>query len=152
MAVGSGDQSERPGTTPVSLLVGCALTAVGAAVGAVARWAITEAVDTPPGHFPWATLVINVVGSALLAGLPLVAAARQRPWIGILVGTGVLGGFTTMSAASVETLALLRGDHVGLAAAYCLGTLGAALLAVVLVDRLTTAAARTAADDAEWNE
>jgi CrcB protein len=84
-------------------------------------------------------LLINVFGSALLAGLPLLRAVRRSSWLPVFLGTGVLGGFTTMSAASTDTFVLLDQGDVGLAAAYSLGTLGAALLAVLSVERLGTA-------------
>jgi CrcB protein len=70
----------------------------------------------------------------------------------VLVGTGVLGGFTTMSTASVETLTLLRGDHAALGAAYSLGTLAAALLAVLVADRWSTEAERLEAEQDWWDE
>ena len=107
----------------------------GGALGALARWALTEAAPTGTGAFPWTVLAVNVVGSALLAAVPLLPAARRTPWVAVFLGTGVLGGFTTMSAASVDTFTLLDAGHVGSAAAYAVGTLGAALLAVALVNR-----------------
>ena len=121
----------RPAPPVASLLAASA----GGALGALARWLLTGLVPTEPGHLPWTVLGINVVGSALLAAVPLVPAARRTPWVAVFLGTGVLGGFTTMSAASVDTFTLLDAGHVGSAAAYAVGTLGAALLAVALVNR-----------------
>ncbi|GAB3661573.1 hypothetical protein GCM10027596_21770 [Nocardioides korecus] len=121
----------RPAPPVASLLA----ASVGGALGALGRWLLTGLVPTQPGHFPWTVLGINVVGSALLAGVPLLPAARRTPWVAVLLGTGVLGGFTTMSTASTDTVGLLDSGHVGLAAAYALGTLGAALLAVAVVNR-----------------
>lgn len=131
---------------------GALVVAVGGALGAVTRWVLAEAFPASPGQFPWTVFVINVVGSALLASLPLVPAARNRWWVGLFVGTGVLGGFTTMSAASVDTFVLLDGDHVATAAAYCLGTLAAALAAVLVVNHRVTLAERARAEDAGWHE
>ena len=131
---------------------GALVVAVGGAIGAAARWALTEAFPASPGDFPWTTFVINVVGCALLASLPLVPAARNRWWVGLFLGTGVLGGFTTMSAASVETFLLLDGHHLATAAAYCVGTLAAALTAVLVVDRRVTLDDRTRAERDGWNE
>jgi CrcB protein len=116
--------------------LGVLVVGLGGACGAVARWALQQAFPAPSGSFPWITLLINVVGSALLAALLLMPVARRRAWVGPALGTGVLGGFTTMSTASVETFVLLDDGHLGLATAYCLGTLVAALLAVVMVTRL----------------
>jgi CrcB protein len=139
----------RQHVTPV---VGCLATASGGAIGAFARWGLENAHPAQVGAFPWTTFAINVVGSALLAGLPLLSVARRRPWLGVLLGTGVLGGFTTMSTASLDTFVLLDAGHVAVAAAYALGTVAAALLAVVLVDRLTTLAEQLAALDQGWDE
>ena len=61
---------------------------------------------------------------------------RGRDWLGVFLGTGVLGGFTTMSAASEQTVFLLEHDRVGIAALYAGGTLLAALIAVALVTAL----------------
>ena len=121
-------------------------------MGAVARWSLTDLFPVGAGHFPWVTFAINVVGSGLLAALPLLAIARSRPWIGLLLGTGVLGGFTTMSAASAETFVLLDRGDTGLGMAYCIGTLGASLVAVLLVDRLSSDEQRRDVELAEADE
>jgi len=124
-------------------------TSVGGAMGAVARWALTDLFPVAAGSFPWVTFAINVAGSGLLAALPLLTAARRRPWLGLLLGTGALGGFTTMSAASTDTFALLDLGATGLGLAYCLGTLCASLLAVLLVDRITPAQHGQGSDSGE---
>ncbi len=121
-----------------SLLVGVLATGVGGVVGAVARWSLTSAFPVETDRFPWTTFLINVAGAALLTAMPLLAAVHTRPWLALLLGTGVLGGFTTMSAASVETFVLFDRGHVLLGLTYCVGTLIAALAAVVLLERLTT--------------
>ena len=50
-------------------------------------------------------------------------AAQGNHRLSLLLGTGLLGGFTTYSALAVDTVQLLRTDQTGLAAAYALGTL-----------------------------
>jgi fluoride exporter len=152
MSPGSPRGFETHVGTRVGIAVGVAATGVGGAVGAVARWSLTDLFPVPSGHFPWVTFAINVVGSGLLAALPLLAVARSRPWLGLLLGTGVLGGFTTMSAASVETFVLLDGGATGLGLAYCVGTLCASLLAVLLVDRLSNEQQRQDFELAEGDE
>jgi len=88
--------------------------AAGGAVGSVARFAAgLVARNLVPG-WPWGTLFVNVIGS-LLIGV-LVAWFGLRPAsdamrLGLV--TGVLGGFTTFSAFSLETIEMLRaGDTV----------------------------------------
>lgn len=131
---------------------GVLAVSVGGALGAVARWALETAFPVATGHFPWPTLLINVVGSGLLAALPLLPVARRHAWVGLMLGTGILGGFTTMSTASVETFMLLDEHHIFLAIAYCLGTLAAALAAVLVVGRLTTIPDRNDAERVGWDE
>jgi fluoride exporter len=83
--------------SPLSL----ALVALGGAVGSVLRYAVSvQGVLWFGLHFPWGTLAVNVVGSAAigaLGALPLPQEAR------LLLITGLLGGFTTFSAFSLET-------------------------------------------------
>ena len=89
-----------------------ALVAVGGAAGAVIRYAATEIAHDGTG-FPWTTFTINVVGSALLAGLVLLPVARRSPAWAAALGPGVLGGFTTFSAFSLDTLTIWeRGEPV----------------------------------------
>lgn len=90
---------------------------IGAVLGANARYLAGAwiAARTPAG-FPWATIAINLVGSFLL-GLVLVLTADRGIgpwWVRPAVGVGFLGSFTTFSAFSVETVALIeRGDLAG---------------------------------------
>ncbi|RNL60382.1 CrcB family protein [Nocardioides marmoriginsengisoli] len=125
--------------------------AAGGVLGSLARFGLTEWFEVGTG-FPWTGFAINVAGSALLAGLAGIAAVRRTPWLGVFLGTGVLGGFTTMSAASAETVVLLERDQDLTALLYAAGTLLAALVAVWLVDRWVGPAERAAAEDAGVDE
>jgi len=110
--------------------------ALGGGLGALARYGLTIALPTPPGHFPWATFVTNVSGCFLIGVLMvLVAGAHRlvRPFLGV----GVLGGFTTFSTYAVEIHGLLRPGTLGIAFLYLAGTLVCALLAVLTGVRLT---------------
>jgi CrcB protein len=123
----------------------------GGTLGALARWGLTEWFPVTDG-FPATVFWINVVGCALLATLPAIAAVRRTPWLGVFLGTGVLGGFTTMSTASEQTVVLQEHDRVGTALTYAGGTLIAALVAVWVVDRWTTPAARELLERDEADE
>jgi fluoride exporter len=109
--------------------------AAGGAAGAVLRHLLTEAF--PLAGFPWATFAINVSGSFLLALLPALAVVRSRPALVAALGPGLLGGYTTLSAYSEESRALLADGRLTVAAAYVAGTLVACLLAVALADRFS---------------
>ncbi|MER8007118.1 fluoride efflux transporter CrcB [Streptomyces sp. NPDC094149] len=111
-----------------------AVVALGGALGASARYALTLAWPTPAGHFPWATFWTNVVGCAVIGVFMVVitdvwAAHRLvRPFF----GTGVLGGFTTFSTYAVDIQKLVDAGHPATGLAYLAATLLAALTAVWL--------------------
>ncbi len=95
------------------------LVALGGGAGAVLRFYISETV--PSQAFPWATLSVNLVGSFLLG---VVMAASLLNILGeteaLLLGMGLLGGFTTMSTFSVETMMMADEGRWMAAATYCL--------------------------------
>lgn len=96
--------------------------AVGSALGGVARYGLTEGVARlVGGGFPFGTLLVNVLGSAAI-GASAAAIAHGYPvsWSATVrhgFVTGVLGGFTTFSALSMQTLALLQEGQIGPAVA-----------------------------------
>lgn len=100
----------------------------GGAVGALLRYWVGERIDVE--EFPVATVVVNVVGSLLLA---LVAFGGLDGRLGLLLGTGLCGSFTTYSSFSVETVRLYETGERARAVANAGGTLLASLLAVGLV-------------------
>ena len=128
-----------------------AAVAIGGALGALARWGLGELAPDGTG-FPWTTFAINVSGSFLLAMLPAFFVVRRSPVLAAGLGTGVLGGYTTLSTYSEQTRALLAAGDAGLAAAYLLGTLGACLAAVALAHRFSRPLAQRAFEDEEGNE
>ena len=124
----------RPQPLHLTILL---LVALGGALGASARYGLDVAVPDTSG-FLWTTFAINVTGSFLLALLPAFAVVRGNPYLPPLLGTGVLGGFTTLSTYSEQTRALLDAGAVATAMLYAAGTLAACLCAVALADRFTT--------------
>ncbi|WP_431283075.1 fluoride efflux transporter CrcB [Humitalea sp. 24SJ18S-53] len=109
--------------TPQALL----WVALGGAIGSVLRFSVSVVAAGLLGpNYPWGTLLVNIIGSALIGvavGVELSGTAR------LLLVTGMLGGFTTFSAFSAETLllwergwwqaALYVGLSVGLGLAAC---------------------------------
>ncbi|MBD8140931.1 MULTISPECIES: fluoride efflux transporter CrcB [unclassified Frigoribacterium] len=99
--------------------------AVAGGVGAATRFVVDGLVKDRLGSaYPWGTTVINVSGSfalGLLTGLALQAVVTPE-WKAVL-GTGLLGGYTTFSTASVETVRLLAAGRRGAAVANGLGML-----------------------------
>ena len=101
-----------------------ALVGVGGAIGAVLRYMIGEWL---PGGFPWGTLTVNLLGSFLLG---IIIGMSISAEMGLLLGTGMMGAFTTMSAYSVDLVELFESSEYGTAASYLLITLlGCPLLA-----------------------
>jgi len=107
------------------------LVALGSALGGVARFLATGWVSgrVDPA-FPWGTMTVNLVGSALiglLAGLGDSQRLGLTPEARTFLMIGVLGGFTTFSSFSLETLRLLHdgawsraGANIGLSVGLCL--------------------------------
>jgi CrcB protein len=103
----------------------------GAGVRYVVTW--TVAARTTRSGFPWGTTIVNLTGSLVLGCLVgLASGDRTPPDVVVTVGAGFLGGYTTFSAASFETVALIREKRYGLAATYGLGVLVAAVALAVL--------------------
>src|SRR5690606_6617839 len=85
--------------------------AAGALAGASMRWWIAEWLHTD--GFPWATLLVNVVGCALIGWCAIALGRGTVAWYGVV--TGGIGALTTMSAFAAETRALVA-DGRGVAA------------------------------------
>jgi CrcB protein len=101
------------------------LVAVAGGLGAVARFVLDGVVrDVAQTRYPLATLVVNLTGSLLLGlvlGLTLAQALPER-WH-VLLGAGFLGGYTTFSTASVETVRLVQERRAAAALLHALGML-----------------------------
>jgi CrcB protein len=97
-----------------------AQVAVGGAVGASCRWLLGVAVLRVVGAtpFPFAVMLANVVGSFAMGVFVVWAAQRGMTHLSPLVMTGLLGGFTTFSAFSLETVTLMERGALGLAGLY----------------------------------
>jgi len=102
-----------------------AVIALGGAAGTLGRAAVAYALPASADAFPWATLMVNVVGS-LIVGLVVVAALERvapsryfRP----LLATGLCGGLTTFSTFVVEADLLIKHGRTGTAALYVLVSL-----------------------------
>jgi CrcB protein len=110
------------------------LVALGGGLGAAGRFGVSLAIPAREGGWPWATFAINVAGSlliGLLAGWLSTRGEAGEPWR-LFLGVGVLGGFTTFSAYSLETMRMVeRNDWLG-ASTYSLGSVIAGLAAVAI--------------------
>ncbi len=95
---------------------------LGGFAGAVCRFLMSGAVHrlVPLAVIPWGTLVVNVAGCVLIGALGAVAESRDMlsDSLRLFVFPGVLGGFTTFSAFTLETLRLVRGGDILQGAVY----------------------------------
>jgi CrcB protein len=108
--------------------------ALGAAVGGVARYYLSTAVQHRLGAtFPWGTLLINVSGSLLLGFIIRYALATPSMSLELraLLTTGFCGGYTTFSTYSYETAALLEDGQYERAGLYAFGSAILALAATL---------------------
>jgi CrcB protein len=98
-----------------SQLIASSYVALGGAIGALMRYQTGRLLTHWLGPntvtaFPWATLTVNVIGSlamGLLAGYLARHGQGGEPWR-LFLGVGVLGGFTTFSAFSLELMVLIE--------------------------------------------
>lgn len=109
--------------------------AAGGAIGAGARHLVNIGLGRALGTgFPWSTLFVNISGSLLMGMLIELLALRFNvsPEVRTLLVTGVLGGFTTFSAFSLDVAVLIeRGETVS-ALVYALGSVAASIGALFI--------------------
>jgi CrcB protein len=110
------------------------LVALGGGIGAAGRYGVSLAMPLKPGEWPWATFGVNVAGSlaiGVLAGWLSSRGDAAESWR-LFLGVGVLGGFTTFSAYSLETLRMIERGEWPAALLYALGSVAAGLAAVAI--------------------
>lgn len=113
------------------------LVAVGGALGSIARFLAVRLIDARwDGDFPSGTLAVNIVGSLVIG---MVAGLTDRPWVQQLVMVGVLGGFTTFSSFSLQSIRLLQNERWGLASVYIVLSVACCLIGTVAGLRLAAA-------------
>lgn len=106
--------------------------ALGGAIGAVLRYATGVGLVRAFGQtaFPLGVLTVNVVGSFLMGLFIGFAAQRGLTPLTPFVATGILGGFTTFSAFSLEAVTLWERGALGLAAFYVAANVGLSIAAL----------------------
>ena len=119
----------------VSLWAGV-MVAGGGALGALARWAVGLVGAALFGAgVPWATVVVNLVGSFLMGCLAAVLAPSGALFNGglrLFAVTGFLGAFTTFSTFSLDVVTLWQRGDVGAACLYSAGSVAAGVLALAV--------------------
>jgi CrcB protein len=113
------------------------LVAIGGALGSVARYGVGLAAGRlfPGAAWPYGTLTVNLVGGlvmGLVVGWLAARGGASQESVRVFAAVGVLGGFTTFSAFSLETALLMERRQLGLAAAYVAVSVVCAIAAVFL--------------------
>ncbi len=120
------------------------LVALGGALGSVARFALAGLIGGQMGStFPWGTLIVNVLGSFVIGFFSAFTGPEGRWAVGesgrLFFMTGVLGGFTTFSSFSLQTLTLARDGEWLRAGGNVTGSIVICLVAVWLGHLLAVA-------------
>lgn len=109
------------------------LAAAGGAIGSAGRYLINIGSAALLGmSFPWGTLIVNIAGSFIM-GLVIALAALKLTLpneMRVFIVTGILGGFTTFSAFSLDFAVLFERKEYGIAALYAASSVGLSLLAI----------------------
>ena len=108
------------------------LVLVGGAIGSAGRYAVGRlTLGTLGPDYPWGTLAVNLIGGflmGLLAGL--LARSGGSEQTRLLIGVGVLGGFTTFSAFSLDAVTMIERGQWGVAITYALVSVVGSVLAL----------------------
>lgn len=117
----------------MSMLPKFLMVATGGAFGAMARYAVSLWVPVTAG-FPWATFIVNVLGSLLIGVVyvVLVEKAAFPPFWRELLVVGFLGAFTTFSAFSIEAVNLIQNHEISVALVFVVSSVFFCIVAAVL--------------------
>jgi fluoride exporter len=109
------------------------IVAAGGALGAVARYGVGRLL--PASGWPWATLTVNVVGGllmGLLAGWLAFRGGANSESLRLFAAIGLLGGFTTFSAFSLETALMIERRQLAMAGGYVAASVALSVLALFI--------------------
>lgn len=109
------------------------LVAVGGAIGSVARYLVGLGATRLAGpNFPFGTLTVNIAGAFAIGFLVEMIARRfdASAEMRVFIVTGILGGFTTWSSFTLDTMVLFERGEIGLSALYLLASLLVSFAAV----------------------
>lgn len=119
--------------------MGYLLVFLGGGLGSMARYGLSVFGMRLVGQgFPWPTLLINIAGSAFMGLLTgwLAVQGNAPQALRLFIATGILGGFTTFSTFSLETVLLYERGQAGLAVAYVAASVAVGVAALFIAMRL----------------
>lgn len=123
-----------PGSSPLPSVTShsIALVAAGGAIGSLLRWTTSELLAGISGGFPWATYLVNVLGSFLLGILYGILRRKADEPLRLFAGVGLLGGFTTFSTYTVDAVRHALAGQVTVTVGYALSSVVACTIAAAL--------------------
>jgi len=97
---------------------------VGGGIGALARFGLSAALQPPGAVFNWGIFWVNILGGLMMGIIVELGALKLNltPEMRAFLTTGILGGFTTFSAFSLDSALLLQKGEYALAGAYVIGS------------------------------
>ena len=116
--------------------LGIAAVSAGAVVGSLLRWAAGTWLNARWAGFPLGTLFVNCVGGLVIGAVLFWLERSPNELLRLLLVTGLLGGFTTFSAFSAESLIMLQRGQLLLALGHTLAHVTGALACAALGFRL----------------
>lgn len=116
-------------------MIACLIVALGSGIGGVLRHAVNVGAARVIGTgWPYGTFAVNVVGSfvmGVIAGYFAFKGIGSQRWL-LFLTTGILGGFTTFSAFSLDVAVLFERGRLGATASYLLGSVALSIAALFL--------------------
>ena len=108
------------------------LVMAGGAIGAALRFQLGRMLPTAAGGWPWPTFAVNIVGGFAMGALAawLMRTGDNGEPLRLLLGVGLLCGFTTFSAFSLEMAMMIERGHAKLALSYAMASVLLALVAL----------------------
>ena len=110
------------------------LVMAGGGVGAVLRFQLGRMMPVGASGWPWGTFAANVIGGFAMGALAawLLRAGVAGENMRLLLGVGLLGGFTTFSAFSLDMMRMIEGGNAGMACVYALASVMLAFAALFI--------------------
>jgi len=107
--------------------------AIGGGIGSVARYlAAVLAANIIGPRLPWGTLAVNIIGGIVMGFITGAFEGRTHdPDIRIFLTTGILGGFTTFSAFSLDAVRLMQSENLAIAGGYIIASVALAISGVI---------------------
>jgi fluoride exporter len=106
--------------------------ALGGALGSLLRYFVASAIQYPTMRFPWGIFIVNVTGGFVMGVIVELGALKLQigPELRAFLTVGILGGYTTFSTFSLDSVLLIQRGAYAAAAGYIVGSTALSILAL----------------------